>query len=92
MDVVKLGITPYSRYEAEDLLSLNIPYFYHTPSERHLYDAKNNRYDNVFSETAINRLQEQFFMRSDVKMNFDCQILSRHLVPLFVDEPQTINV
>lgn len=80
----KLGITPYSQYEMEDLLDLNIPYFYHIPSQRHLYDGKGNKYSDVFGETAIVRLKKQFLNRSDEKKCFDCEILSRHLIPSFI--------
>lgn len=82
----KLGMTPYSTYEMEELLNLNIPYFYHIPGQRHLYDGNGHEYSNTFSENGIDRLKKQFLARSDKKMHFDCEILSRHLIPSFADE------
>jgi thymidylate synthase len=35
----KLAGTPYAEYKVADLLSLNVPYFYHFPGKRHLYDG-----------------------------------------------------
>jgi len=78
----KLGNTPYSEYEINDLLSLNIPYFFHYPHKKSLYDSHGHEYSNVFTETAIERLKKQFLSRSDKKMEFDCEILRRHIVPL----------
>lgn len=85
----KLGKTPYSEYEVEDLLTLNIPYFYHIPNQRHLYDGRRKKYPNVFGETSVIRLKRQFLNRSEKKMQFDCEILLRHLVPRFTDKEQT---
>ncbi len=88
----KLGSTCYSQYEADDLLSLNIPYFYQIPRKKHLYDSKGYKYPNVFGETAIARLKKQFLQRSDKKMNFGCDILSRHLVPPFMEELEMSSI
>lgn len=85
----KLGKNPYSQYEAEELLSLNIPYFYHIPSQRDLYDGSGNKYSNVFGETLVGKLKRQFLKRSKEKMCFDCEILSRHLIPSFIDKEES---
>lgn len=75
----KLGSTPFTPYEIRDLLTLNIPYFYQLPGKRHLFDGTGYEYSNVFAETAVDRLKSQFLNRSDEKMYFNCEIISRHL-------------
>lgn len=75
----KLGVTAYTDYEVSDLLTSNIPYFYHLPGERHLYDGNGHRYDNVFSETAVEVMKQQLTCRSEEKKAFDCDIIARHL-------------
>lgn len=75
----KLGITAYTDYEVSDLLSLNIPYFYHLSGERHLYNGNGCRYENTFSETAIEVIKQQLMSRSEEKKFFDCNIIARHL-------------
>ncbi|WP_042282194.1 DUF4135 domain-containing protein [Candidatus Protochlamydia sp. R18] len=77
----KLGSTPYSSYETKELLSLNIPYFFYYPNAKDLYDGHGHQYSNVFSETGVLRLRHQFLQRSNEKMQFDCKILQKHLVP-----------
>jgi type 2 lantibiotic biosynthesis protein LanM len=76
----KLSSTPYSDYEIDDLLSLNIPYFYQIPGKRHLYDGRGYEYKNVFSKTAIEILRDLFLERSETKLDFDCKIISKNLV------------
>lgn len=75
----KITGTPYEEYEVSELLSLNIPYFYHIPGKKHLYDGNGKEYLNVFSETAVDTMRNQFLNRSEAKKNFDCEIILRHL-------------
>lgn len=75
----KLGDSIYTNYEVSDLLSLNIPYFYHMPGEKHLYDGRGQRYENAFKESAVEVIQRQFKERSEAKKRFDCEIIARHL-------------
>lgn len=84
----KLGSKPYTGYEVADLLKMNIPYFYHFPGERDLYDGNDHRYANVFEITAIEGLRNQFLNRSKEKMLFDCEILARHLIPITIEQGQ----
>jgi len=75
----KLGNTTYTDYEVSDLLSLNIPYFYHLPGKRHLYGGKDQKYDNAFKEVATEVMKRHFKERSKEKKQFDCEIIRRHL-------------
>lgn len=75
----KLGKTTYTDYEVLDLLSLNIPYFYHLPGEKHLYNGDGHRYENAFTETAIEVMKKQLNNRSKEKKLFDCKIIARNL-------------
>ena len=75
----KLGATIYTDYEVADLLSLNIPYFYHFPDERHLYTGNSHRYEDAFTESAIDVMKRQLVNRSEEKKLFDCEIITRHL-------------
>lgn len=78
----KLGNTPYTSYEMDQLFSLNIPYFYHFPGKKNLYDSNQREYTDVFTETGIKQLQNELLNRSKEKMEFNCEIIKRHLVPL----------
>lgn len=49
----QLGTKPYSDYEISDLLTLNIPYFYHLPGQKHFYDGREREYANVFEISAF---------------------------------------
>lgn len=74
-----LGQTPYTNYEIADLLNLNIPYFYHIAGKRDFYDGNGGKYPFLFAQSAVEILKKQFFSRTKEKMDFDCEILSRHL-------------
>ncbi len=76
----KLRNTMHTEYEVEDLLELNIPYFYRRPGEKHLYDGKDNCYANVFPGTAIDRMKEQFSNRSEREKRRDCALIRKHCV------------
>lgn len=69
--------------EREELLTHNIPYFHHYPNQRHIYDGSGRAYSNVFPATGIERLKRQFVNRSEKKMHFDCEIITRHVIPYF---------
>lgn len=79
----KLGNTAFTDYEVLDLLSLNVPYFYHLPGERHLYDGRAQRYENTFNDTAVEVIKRQLRNRSVEKKRFDCEIIMRHLTTSF---------
>lgn len=75
----KLGDTPYTDYEANDILELNIPYFYQLPGERNLYDGKNQCYSHVFPNTAIEWMKKQLTDRSENKKINDCELIRKYL-------------
>ncbi|CUI18101.1 hypothetical protein PNK_p0047 (plasmid) [Candidatus Protochlamydia naegleriophila] len=75
----KIQETPYQEYEINELLNLNIPYFYQIPGKKHLYNGNGQEYSNVFSETAVEIIESQFLSRSKKKKEFDLEIISRHL-------------
>ena len=59
-----------------------IPYFYHFPGKKSLYDSNQREYADVFTETGIKQLQNELLERSKEKMEFNCEIIKTHLVPL----------
>lgn len=75
----KLGETPYTENEMKDLLSLNVPYFYHSPGEKNLYDARGHKYDDVFHKPAVEGMKKMLLNLSEEKKLFNCKIISRHL-------------
>lgn len=75
----KLEKSPYQKYEVEDLLVGNIPYFYHIPGKKHFYDGRNFCYKDTFEKNAIDSIRKEFCNRSEQKKNFDCKIIKRHL-------------
>lgn len=75
----KLGNTIYTEYEVSDLMTLNIPYFYQSPGEKHIFDGSGRKYSNVFQNTAIEVMKNQMLNRSEAKKQFDCEIIRKHL-------------
>ncbi|MBS0621886.1 MAG: type 2 lantipeptide synthetase LanM [Verrucomicrobia bacterium] len=75
----KLRDTPYTDYEVQDLLALNIPYFYHKPGETYLYDGKNHCYSHVFPNTAIDWIKKHLTNRSEDKKLHDCRLIRKYL-------------
>lgn len=80
--ISKLGDTAYTSYEMDQLFSLNIPYFYHFPGKKSLYDSNKREYADVFTKTGIKQLQDELLNRCKEKMEFNCEIIKRHVVPL----------
>lgn len=75
----KLGNTPYTDYEVQDTLELNIPYFYQRPGEKNLYNGKDHRYRDAFSSTAIDWLKKHLSNRSENKKQYDCELIRKYL-------------
>jgi type 2 lantibiotic biosynthesis protein LanM len=75
----KLGDTPFTDYEMQDTLELNIPYFYQKPGERDLYNGKDPCYRNVFPSTAIDWLRKHLSNRSDDRKQYDCELICKYL-------------
>lgn len=72
----KLPDTPYLSYETQDLLQGNIPYFYHFPNEKTLYDGNDTPYENFFHETAVDQIKRN--LQKDLGENaFD--LVNKHL-------------
>ena len=51
-------------YESQDLVQLDIPYFYHYPGYPDLYRGDDIRIDGYFQETAVDQLRRNFLVRS----------------------------
>lgn len=75
----KLGDSPYTDYEIQETLELNIPYFYQKPGKRHLFNGKDHCYQNVFSNTAIDWLKKHLSNRSEDKKQYDCDLIRKYL-------------
>lgn len=76
----QLGDTIYTHYEARDLLAMNIPYFYHYPGERHLFDGENDKYCDIFSYSAVEHMKKQLLNRTQEYREFNCEILRKNLI------------
>lgn len=74
-----LGNTPYTDYEVNDILELNIPYFYQIPGEKHLYDGKNQCYFQVFPNTAIDWIKKHLTDHSQDTKLYDCKLIRKYL-------------
>lgn len=74
----KLGETPYTSYEINELMQINIPYFYHYPGQRDLHqgNVKKHRY---FLKTGIECLKEQLEEWDENYKQFSIKILEKHL-------------
>lgn len=75
----KIFDSPFLEYEIDDLLSLNIPYFYHFPGKRNLYNGKGEVYSDIFQQSAVDILKNQFLGRNEKKKEFDCAIILKHI-------------
>ena len=76
----KLGETPYTSYEIEELLKMNIPYFYQYPGEKHLYQGDGKIHSNSFRMTGVEALREQLATTwNEEYKNFSIKILEKHL-------------
>ena len=53
----KLGNTPYTAYEVEDLMRVNVPYFYQYPGERHLYQGGGKKHPYLFLKSGVEALK-----------------------------------
>lgn len=74
------GETPYTQYEMEDLLKLNIPYFYHIPGELTLFDGHDNHYPNTFPKSATHLLKEQLLDRNEEKRKTEERLIREQLL------------
>lgn len=75
----KLGNTPYTAYEIEDLMKVNVPYFYQYPGERHLYQGDGRKHPHLFLKTGIEALKEQFLNWNEEYKAHSTEILKKHL-------------
>lgn len=75
----KLGTSPFSEYEIEDLIESNIPYFFQLPGEKNIYDGRGHCYAYT-TTTAIDLMRHQFLNRSMKKKKADCDLLCKHLL------------
>lgn len=75
----KLGETPYTAYEIRDLMTANIPYFYHYPGKRHLYQGDGVRHCNLFVNSGVQVLREQFSNWNEEYKSYAIAILENHL-------------
>lgn len=80
----KLTHSPYLFYERADLLTGNIPYFYHIPGKKHFYNGNNFCYENSFDECAIDSIRKEFINRCESKKITDCKIIKKHLNRTYV--------
>lgn len=78
----KLGESQYTLYEIDDLLKLNVPYFYQRPGSRDFYDGNDKCYENVFPISATENMKDQFLRRDKFKKEFNLELLKKHLQPL----------
>ena len=70
----------YWESEVHDLLRRDVPYFFHVPDERHLYDSTGNREENLFPASAIRYLIEAWRRRSPGHRDQNAELL-RELLP-----------
>jgi lantibiotic modifying enzyme len=75
----KLGNTPYTAYEIEDLMKINVPYFYQYPGERHLYQGDGKKHPYLFLKSGIEALKEQFLNWNEEYRAHAIEILKKHL-------------
>ncbi len=66
-----LDTDKFMRYEIDSLMRFDIPYFYHRPSERDIFDTDGGMYIDVFKSSAIDHIlmncsefDETYMMRS----------------------------
>ena len=69
----------FREYEIADLLDLNFPIFYQYPGERHFYDGHEKKYDNEFSKTAVQNMQQQLRQRSIERKAMNISVIEGHL-------------
>jgi lantibiotic modifying enzyme len=75
----KLGDTPYTAYEIEDLLRANVPYFYQYPGERHLYQGNGEKHPYLFLKSGVEALKEQLINWNEEYKLHSIAILKNHL-------------
>lgn len=75
----KLGNTPYTAYEIEDLMKVNVPYFYQYPGDRHLYQGDGKKHPYRFLKSGIESLKEQFLNWNEEYKAHSIEILKKHL-------------
>ncbi|MGE3556370.1 MAG: DUF4135 domain-containing protein [Candidatus Obscuribacterales bacterium] len=67
----------FSEYEVQDLLALNIPYFYHYPGSRMLMDGQDKQYHSIYQQSGYDMLTADFCKRSRLRLNADVDILRK---------------
>lgn len=66
-------------YEINDLVNNDIPYFYHYPGERNLYDSAGKCYSGFFEQSVTDEIRTQLETRSDTYRNRQVEIIEKHL-------------
>jgi lantibiotic modifying enzyme len=75
----KLGNTFYTNYEIEDLMRVNIPYFYQYPGEKYLYQGDGKKHSYLFLKSGIEVLKEQFLNWNEAYKIHSIEILKKQL-------------
>ena len=75
----KLEVAPFGRYEAEDLLRHNIPYFSMQVDQRHLVDGDGEVYENFFVLSNLEGVRYSLSHRSEQARDWSAKIIRRHL-------------
>jgi type 2 lantibiotic biosynthesis protein LanM len=63
------------KYEINDLLQLNVPYFMHQPRNKHLFSGNGDEYLDFFNRSAIEQIQENINNASDTYCSRQKEIL-----------------